>query len=61
MVLLRTERFAVNPDWSKVRECDLNHAQELVYKIQAQCYLSRVYKSDEYYGWINELVRMLDR
>lgn len=60
MLLLRAERFAVNPDWSKIGECHLNHAQELVYKIQAQCHFPRVCKSDEYYSWINELARMLD-
>ena len=60
MLLLRTERFAVDPDWSRISECHLNRAQELVNLIKEQCYLSRVYKGDDYYNWILELKGMLD-
>lgn len=60
MLLLQVERFAINPDWLRVSERQLNRAQELVCLIQPQCYLTRAWKSDEYYGWILELKKILE-
>ncbi|NJM67315.1 MAG: hypothetical protein HC851_17385 [Acaryochloris sp. RU_4_1] len=60
MSLLQMEQFATNPDWSRISERHLARAQELVSLIQSQLHLSRLLKTDEYYGWIMELKRMLD-
>ncbi|NJM67640.1 MAG: hypothetical protein HC851_19195 [Acaryochloris sp. RU_4_1] len=60
MSLLQIERFAANPDWSRLSERKLDRAQDLVSLIQSQSHLSRSQQVDDYYGWIVELKRMLD-
>lgn len=60
MSLLLTERFAQNPDWSRISKQRLNRAQELVSLIQSRGHVSRDQQSEDYYGWIVELKGMLD-
>ncbi len=60
MSLLLTERFAQNPDWSRISKHRLNRAQELVSLIQSRGHVSRDQQSEDYYGWIVELKGMLD-
>ena len=60
MSLLLTEKFAQNPDWSRISKQRLNRAQELVSLIQSRGHVSRDQQSEDYYGWIVELKGMLD-
>ncbi len=60
MSLVLIERFAANPDWSRISRRRLNRAQELISLIQSQSHLPRDQQNDDYYGWIVELKRMLD-
>lgn len=60
MSLLLTERFAADPDWSRISTWKLQRAQELAALIQSKSHLSRSQQSEDYYGWIVELRGMLD-
>lgn len=60
MSLLLMERFATNPDWTRISARRFTRAQELVTLIQSRCYLSRDQQHEDYYGWIVELKGMLD-
>ncbi len=60
MSLLLMERFAKNPDWSRISKRRLNRAYELVSLIQSHYHVSRQQQSEDYYGWIVELKGMLD-
>ncbi|WP_299402804.1 hypothetical protein [Acaryochloris sp. IP29b_bin.148] len=60
MSLILIENFAANPDWSRVSVRQLNRAQELVALIQSQSNVLRNQQSEDYYGWIVELKKLLD-
>ncbi len=61
MSVVLAERFAHNPDWSKIQPHDCDRAQELVTLIQTQIHQERQTLADDYYGWIYELTKLLSR
>ena len=59
MSVVLAERFANNPDWSRIKPHDCDRAQELVALIQDQIHQDRKTLADDYYGWIYELTKLL--
>lgn len=60
MSLLLIEKFAANPDWSRISAQRLDRAQELTSLIQSHGYVAREQQNEDYYGWIIELKGMLE-
>lgn len=60
MSLLLVEKFAKNPDWSRISARRLDRAQELASLIQSNICVERDQQHEDYYGWIIELKGMLD-
>ncbi|WP_299486869.1 hypothetical protein [Acaryochloris sp. IP29b_bin.137] len=60
MSVVLAERFAHNPDWSRIQPHDCDRALELVVLIQSRSHQDRHMLADDYYGWIYELTKLLN-
>jgi len=59
MSVVLAEKFAHNPDWSKIQPHDCDRALELVYLIQSHMHQDRQTLAEDYYGWLYELTKLL--